>query len=319
VTVRRTTRITLLPLLAAGLIASAWTQASAAPQNEITILLGGQADMHLRMSRSLQQLLEDHTILVNSITADTEDLDTSRLADSELVIAVGTRATRQLVQADLAVPAVSVLVPKLTFDDIADKYNRAPLTAIYLDQPPARFLSLCRSVVPGKNRVGILWGPTSVSESPEFLTAANWVGMSLVTKLLQENENPVPLISEVLADSDILLARYDSQALNPVTAKWLLYMAYKERIPVVAFSQAYVDAGAIAAIYSTPGQIARQAVGIVKQFLENNGELPLEPAYPDDFSIVVNKSVARSIKITLPDEAELMRQLKQSEMIGSNK
>jgi ABC-type uncharacterized transport system substrate-binding protein len=305
----------ILLLLAAAFIASPGSLLAADQPREITILLSGHADVHLQMLRSLQRHLGDITdpaTRVNSITIGTRDLGQHELAGSDLVIAVGTTATKQLIQANVTVPAISVLVPKLTFDAMAGNRRPPSLSAIYLDQPPARHLALCRGIVPGLNKVGIIWGSTSIDESSDYLAAANRIGVSLATGQLQEDDNLVTLISRILADSDIFLARYDSSALNPTTAKWLLYMAYKNKTPVVGFSQAYVDAGAIAAVYSTPEQIARQTVESAKVFLEGDGEIVHTAAYPEYFSIALNRSVARTIKVNLPDEDVLILQLKQA-------
>lgn len=303
-------------LLAAGLITLPGSLLSADPSREITILLSGQADVHLQMLRSLEQQfgrITDPATRVTPVTVDTRDIGQGEFAESDLIVAVGTLATRQLIQANVAVPAISVLVPKLTFDSMTGNHRPPSLSAIYLDQPPARYLSLSRSIVPGRNRVGIIWGPTSIDESSDYLAAANRIGVSLVTGQQQENENLVTLINRVLADSAVFLARYDSITLNPRTAKWLLYMAYKNKTPVVGFSQAYVDAGAIAAVYSTPEQIARQTVEFVVEFLKGDGDPVHTTAYPEYFSVALNRSVARALKVNLPDEDDLTQQLRQAD------
>jgi ABC-type uncharacterized transport system substrate-binding protein len=131
--------------------------------------------------------------------------------------------------------------------------------------------------------------------------------------VVDEDANPVPIIEDLIKDNKALLAVYDSVALNPNISKWLLYLAYQHRVPVIGFSRAYVDAGALAAVYSTPEQIGRQAAEIVYDYIEgNSGSLPLQ-IYPKYFSLGLNRSVARSIGLSLPDEDLLLQQLIQAE------
>jgi ABC-type uncharacterized transport system substrate-binding protein len=68
---------------------------------------------------------------------------------------------------------------------------------------------------------------------------------------------------------------------------------YRARIPLVAFSPAYVKAGAVLAVYSTPAQVARRAVEMLRQWQSGRG-LP-SPQNPREFEVVVNERVAASL------------------------
>jgi len=72
---------------------------------------------------------------------------------------------------------------------------------------------------------------------------------------------------------------------------------------LVGISQAYVKAGALCAIYSTPNQIAIQAVEAIRLFSES-GKLP-SSQYPKEFEVSVNKQVARSLDIRMEDADRL--------------
>ncbi len=291
-------------------------------QLSIKIVLADRADMHLRLANSIQlglNKISGYALTLETINADAGALDAQQLANADLIIPVGTRATQLVLQSNANTVTFSVLIPKITLDELTTRYPHIPLTGIYLDQPAQRFMALCRGIVPEGNRVGILWGPTSVKQSTEFISAAENAELSLITELLEKDGNPIKLIEKLLASSDVLLARYDSLALDPATAKWLLFMAYRERVPVIGFSRSYVDAGALAAIYSSPEHFARQTLETVGSILDHGRIGHVKPAYPQYFDIGLNASVARSIGIKLPDEAELMRQLLESHADGVDK
>ena len=315
-----------LCLLLLALQAAATPAPAAELTPRITLLLSGDIDIHLQTMRGFKQRLDEY----GNITAvlDIQNLENSDYSDraeqtnpgSDLIIAIGSQATRKIVAADTAIPALSIITPKVTFDALlndsesASKRQRSgKLTGIVLDQPPARRLRLMKMLLPESQRISILWGPISSQESEEYHAAAKAVDLELVTAVVDAEENPVPVIEGLIRDSDALLAVYDSIALNPSTAKWLLYLAYQSRLPVIGFSKAYVDAGALAAVYTTPEQIGRQAAEVVYEYLNgNSGRLPAQ-RYPKYFSLGLNRSVARSIGLTLPDEDRLLDELLQAE------
>ena len=99
-------------------------------------------------------------------------------------------------------------------------------------------------------------------------------------------------------------------------AKWLLYMAYQRSRPVLAYSQAFVDAGAIAAVYSTPAQIGREAGEIIVRILsdpDSSMAYLLAMRYPRYFTVGTNRSVARSLGIQLPDATAMTAELQRME------
>jgi len=85
----------------------------------------------------------------------------------------------------------------------------------------------------------------------------------------------------------------------------------RDKVPLVAFSPAYVRAGALLAIYSTPTQVGTQAARWVLDVLAQR-TLPEQAMAPDDFEISVNLEVARVLNLPL-DAGQLQLSLKRLE------
>lgn len=66
---------------------------------------------------------------------------------------------------------------------------------------------------------------------------------------------------------------------------------------MVSFSPAYVKAGALMAIYSTPAQVGLQAAQLTRAVLQ--GKDLAQPQYPREFRIDVNASLARSMSLDI--------------------
>ena len=86
-------------------------------------------------------------------------------------------------------------------------------------------------------------------------------------------------------------------------------MAYQRRLPVIGFSKAYVKAGAVAAVYTTPEQIGRQAGEEVIHWLQNGSEGFRDSQYPTDYEIAFNLPVAESLELRIPNLEETRKRM----------
>jgi len=97
---------------------------------------------------------------------------------------------------------------------------------------------------------------------------------------------------------------------NSYSIQNVLLTAYRQHSPVVGFSAAYIRAGAILGLYSTPAQIGRQTAEMARAVLAGAAVPP--PQSPRYFEIGSNPQVARSLGIALEEpEALRARLLKQ--------
>ncbi|MGC3963288.1 MAG: ABC transporter substrate binding protein [Rhodocyclaceae bacterium] len=109
----------------------------------------------------------------------------------------------------------------------------------------------------------------------------------------------------------VLMAVPDTAVFNSQTIPNLLLSAYRFRVPVVGFSQAYVKAGALIALYSTPAQIGTQSAEVARGVLAG-GAVPA-PQYPRLFSVGINTHVARSLGYQLDSETGIREKLERLE------
>lgn len=110
-------------------------------------------------------------------------------------------------------------------------------------------------------------------------------------------------LDDVLLRSDVLLAVPDSEVYNSNNIRNILLTSYRHGIPLVGFSQALVNAGALVAVFSTPEQLAAQASATTISFAQQK-RLP-DAQSPALYSIAVNQEVARTLGGTIKS-AELL-------------
>lgn len=182
----------------------------------------------------------------------------------------------------------------------------------WLDQPLPRLAELLRLALPYRSRVGVLFGPaTRAWREPlqEALRARQW---QMQAAQLQESDGPSELfaaLSRVLDGSEVLLLLPDAQVVQPSQFQNLLIAAYRQRLPVVSFSQAHVRAGATLGLYTTPAQAALQMLDLLRHAQQPGARTRQQ--WANQFELDINEPVARSLNLQLPSVAMLAGALLQ--------
>jgi ABC-type uncharacterized transport system substrate-binding protein len=233
---------------------------------------------------------------------------------TDLVVAVGMKAVETAAFAPHT-PVLAVMVPKAGYDSLF-LGQKAPLglSAIYLDQPWERQVDFLYAVLPDVERVGLLYSPETRLEISPLLSSVASHGGSVVAQSVQSADRLFASLEKVLSGSDVLLAIPDSRIYNAASIRNILLTSYRQDVPLVGLSQGYVNAGALAAIFTLPEQIAEQTARQIVAF-EKRRALAA-PAYPDDFTIAVNSRVARSLEIRVPSEDEIRKRMRRAGETG---
>lgn len=226
-------------------------------------------------------------------------------ADIELIVTAGSEAFRAMLAKKRSAPLLATLLPRAVFEEASREKGRGDISAIHLDQPPARQVAFINHLLPGSQRIGLLTGDQSRQALPAFRQAFARTRLILDVESSAGEAGLLPALDSLLPHIDALLIIPDASLYKRNTVKPLLVNAYRHRRPVIAFSAAFVKAGALAALYATPDQIGRQAA---TQILRQGARLPT-PAGPTEFTISINHSVAESFGLRIPEEAQLHRLL----------
>ena len=227
-----------------------------------------------------------------------------------LIVTLGVDALRDAVSEEWRVPILASLIPRVAVDRLQRKMSRRQvnsLSAVYLDQPPGRQLDLLQLAIPGVRGIGVLWGPESAGQRAALATAATARHLEIAESTVSDESAIYTGLKATLGDVDALLAIADPVVYNSATISNILLASYRAKVPMLAFSPAYVKAGALIAIYSTPTQIGTQT-GLLARGLAAGGSTGVTQ-YPADFTVMVNEHVARSLGLTL-DAAALAERLR---------
>ena len=264
---------------------------------QVSFIVSQRSESYTHVVAAIRKNLPAERYIYQTIYQDSIDVIDRQITSADIVIAVGASATEAVMRQKPSVKIIAVLITDSAFSSLAKKYfgsREAALSAgisvVCLDQPVQRSIELAKLILPDAAVAGLMLGPAAHMHAEVFARQINSAGMTPNIARFSAQQNPILVIEPVLSQSDIFIPIPDTRLINIATAKWILQLSYRHRVPVIAYSKAYLKGGALAALYSSPEDVGRQAAELTSQhFLSpdfNGG------AYmPTYFSIDFNDSV----------------------------
>lgn len=314
--------VAVLVLFLIALILPLTSEASRnADKQNITIVLSNNSPVYQNFVTEFRHTLvnERLDLLLDVVTADAlERRKKERNKDTGLFITVGVKATLAVVGSAYGKPVYSTLIPKVTFKQIKKNSRKksTELSAVFLDQPVARQLSLIKYALPQVRRIGVLIpvdGEASGFEKSLEISARK-ARYNLILERLVPKKSTLLVLDRVFSKADVLLAVPGPGLIDRKLASNILLTSYRYRKPVVAYSHAYVKAGALLAVYSSPRDIGHYTALKIVKMHKQSWRLPKE-SYSDQFTVTVNKWLARSMGLKIKSERWLKDRLLNEEGI----
>lgn len=274
---------------------------------EIAIVLADSSAPYQEFASGLQQRLKGSNWQISYVDTEPHAPERQPVA---LIVTAGSEALRKTLASSPKVPILATLLTEHAYQNQIGTSRPPAISAIYLDQPAQRQARLLRLLFPELQRVGLLLSEQSRQQADSLRTALAGQRLQPVSEFANGEEYILPTLEALMQRSEVLLALPDPLLYSRNTIKPILITSYRHRRPVIAFSPAMVKAGALAALYSTPLQIGRQAAELL---IAHGTHLPL-PATPSKFSIDINRSVADAFGLRLPEESDLFQKLLASEV-----
>ena len=293
----------------------AWPCQGFAAPRQVVVLLSDSAAPYQEAARAIREGLENEMgagrLTLRTVVADEAGAEQILAPPDALLIPLGAKAAQIMLRLDQ--PMLAGLLARQSYEKLLLSENaraqRRQLSAIYLDQPLSRHFQLVRAIQPRAHSVGVLLGPSQLPEQSALSSAASASGLRLISATLNSDADLFPALQSLLPNVDVLLLLPDPLVVNRNSVQNLMLTTYRQRVPVLGYSPNLVEAGALAAVFSTPQQIGQQIAETIQRMLPaKSWELP-PPAYPKYFTIKANPSVARSLDIAVPDEATLLQRM----------
>ncbi len=291
-----------------------------ANEDRVAILLSGKAGFYQKAAEQLTQTLNDDPS--EHVSVDIFELPSVSAAELDkgkyrLLVSVGSDAAQYALSRTSGVPLLAIFLPRSGFKKIIAENRRTAgraLSVIYLDQPPSRFVQLAKLLQPSATDIGTVLGPVSGNHLDELKKASKDAQLLLHHAEINVNDNPLDKLQPVIEKSDVFIAVADSAFLNGAVAKWILYLSFQDKIPVIGFSSAYTKAGALASVYTSPENVGVHAGELISRWLKSGDNALWKPHYPAYCTVSLNPAVARALEIKLPAVEALQKQLENMDV-----
>lgn len=293
-------------LFAALLFAlSAFSFGASQPQ-EILLVRSGEGTIYSQTIAAFEQRLEQLCVerenCPETRSVDLPDLQAALEGKPGLIVSLGQRASLAISQQAADAAQLHVLVSRTQHQE---HYQGAlGASAIYLEQPLAKQLDFIRFLLPDRRRIGVLLGKDSEAERQSLQQLTESTGLDLH---IIEIDSPREIGRRLNAHGDnidVLLALPDPAIYNRDTLAGLFLTAYRNRIPVIGFSEGMIRAGAIAGIYSSPVTTGTETAQLALELLDKPQHVEKHPTL---LEIQVNRHVAGALHIQLPTDSEIQR------------
>lgn len=276
--------------------------ALAAPS--VRVLVTEPTGYYQEAADSLRTGLRQAGMDVSVVAAAANGANGRNVAD--LTVAIGTRAL-EVALAQPARPVLALLVPRSSYERLAA--GRSQVSALHLDQPLERQLRLLRLAFPELKKVGVPLGPSSRELEDMLKAAARSSGVPVTSRVVENGSDLYPALTELAADSQAFILLPDPVVAQRSALHNFFLHTYRLQRPVLAYSAPLAKSGAVLALYATPAQMGEEAASWIVQAWGGEDFRLGAARHPASFTIAVNRTVARSLDIDLPAEADLRRRM----------
>jgi putative ABC transport system substrate-binding protein len=194
----------------------------------------------------------------------------SLLDKTDIVISLGTGAAETVFRQESKKPHIATLITQSSFDSLAKQYFgseavalKAGISPIVLDQPFERKIALAKKLLPEASQVGVMLGAATKTKITNYSQSIIDRKLNPQTLVIDADKNPIRQLDPIIKQSDVFIPVADSHLINVTTAKWILQLSYRYRVPVIGYSSNFVDAGALASVYSSAEGVAKQTIELL--------------------------------------------------------
>ena len=231
--------------------------------------------------------------IVFSEQEGTEIIKSIRRIKPDMILAIGVDALSK-VKKIKDIPIVYLMIPNP--QSVISKEEN--ITGVSMNISPEKQLGFLQEALYQVKRVGLLYDPSKTGFLVEkALYSSKKLGIKLIVKEVH-NPKTVPSVLDSMKDEiDAFWMLPDTTVITPETVEYLLLFSLENRIPVLTFSDKYLELGAMISVSIDAFDIGRQAGEMAKEILSGSDIKNLPRVHAQKAVLTLNLKVAKKLGI----------------------
>ena len=215
----------------------------------------------------------------------------------KIVLAVGTAATDLTLRKITGAPVVACLV--LRTERIEHAGNAA---GVSLEFPLETQFAWLQRILPQARTVGVLYNPAENQRRIDAaVQTAKRFGLRIDAEPVSSPKDVPAALNSLAKRADVLWCIPDAVTLSAVISKNILLFSFRNSIPVIGPSPAWVKAGALYSLDWDYADLGVQCGEMAVKILAGASPASVGVASPRRVQYTLNLATARQMKLDLPD------------------
>ncbi len=216
----------------------------------------------------------------------------------QAILSLGEAATKAAISSHSNIPIVACMVLN---SNVISKARNA--TGVVLEFPVKEQFDWLRRFLPEARTVGVIYNPAENRDKiKEAGKIAKQMGLALAAREVNTPKDLPGALDSLANSADVLWGISDRVVLTPQTAKNVLLFSFRNRIPFIGLSAAWVKAGAFYSLDRDFEDMGEQCGEMIGRVLFAGDDIEaIDPETPRDVTYSLNRKAIKRMKVSVPE------------------
>ena len=231
--------------------------------------------------------------LVLSENKGVDIIDKIKRKQPDILLSVGLSALKRVSNIG-DIPIIHIMV--------LDPFSKARLsensTGISMNIAPAVQFDIFQKVLPDIHTIGVLYNPKNTGFLvQEALSVTKGSRLKLMSETLDKPKDIIRKLNMIKPHIDAFWMLPDMTLVTPESLEILLLFSLENQIPILTFSEKYLELGALLSVGTDPFDMGQQAGEMAEKVLNGRDISTIKPGYARKPVVTINEKIARKLKI----------------------
>lgn len=174
------------------------------------------------------------------------------------------------------------------------------ITGVSMNISAKKQLSVFIKGIPAIKRIGIVYDPSRTSRLfADASEAASSLGITVVSRAVQDPKDVPSVIKGMIDKIDAFWMLPDATVITPEALKYLFLTSVENNVPVLTFSEKYIEKGALISLNIDANDIGQQACEMARNIINGADIKDIPESSPRKAVVSFNARAAEKMGITV--------------------